>query len=213
MTAARTTVAVAVVALLAASACGPNAQDAEGTTTTSTTDTPTTTSPPPATTEPPPATTEPPPATTEPAPETTNPNVIVPVELEGSVEDVIAQRDDTSNMSSAIEAWLADDPGRAGVLRNPRGITLFVPADTGFTEADRDEVIADFDGFTLFLTAHLRVGALTTDQLGPNVSTADGSSYPIGDGTIGDRAIVEADIEATNGVIHVIDGPLAPLTP
>lgn len=135
-----------------------------------------------------------------------------PVDIEGSVQDVVAQTEDLSNISSAIDAWLADSPGREGVLRNARGVTLFLPGNEGFSDDDVAAALADFDAFSIFLSEHLAVGTMTSDQLGDSVTTAMGVQYPVGEGpTIGGRAILQADIEATNGVLFVIDGPLAPL--
>jgi uncharacterized surface protein with fasciclin (FAS1) repeats len=137
-----------------------------------------------------------------------------PVDVEGSVQDLIAQRDDLENINAAIVAWLDDSAGREGVLRNPRGITLFLPNDEAFTDDDIATALDDFDAFTIFLSEHLRIGALTSDELGDSVSTAMGVAYPVEPGpTIGGQTVVSADIVATNGVIHIIGGVLAPLDP
>ncbi len=154
------------------------------------------------------------PETTEATPETTEATLPQPVDLEGSLQDIVSEREDLSNINAAIVAWLADDPGRDGVLRNARGVTLFLPNNDGFSDQDAFAAATDFDAFTIFLSEHLKVGAVASDQLGAGVSTAMGVEYPIGEGpTIGGRAILEADIEATNGVLYIIDGPLAPLNP
>lgn len=178
---------------------------------TDTTDTTDTTDPEPAT-----ESTDSSPVTRAPAvtePPTTEPNVIVPVDVEGSVRGVISSREDLSNFSSVIDRWLLDDSGLEGVLRNPRGITLFVPNNDGFTEADVETALADLDAFTLFLTAHLKVGPARSSEFGESVMTADGSVHPVGFATIGGRALTEVDLEATNGFVHVIDGKLAEIVP
>ncbi len=137
-----------------------------------------------------------------------------PVAEEGSVRSVIADQPELSNINAAIDAWLDEAPGREGVLRNGRGVTVFLPDDDGFTESDLAAAVQDLDAFTVFLSEHLRVGIVTSDQLGSEVKTAMGAIYPVTDGpSIGGRLIVRADIAATNGVVHVIEGPLAPYAP
>ena len=134
-----------------------------------------------------------------------------PVALEGSAEDVITDRQDLSNIAGAIADWIADDPGREGVLRHGRGVTLFLPNNDGFSAEDAAAVVSDFDQFTVFISEHLKIGIVKSDEFGDSISTAMGVSYPIVEGTIGGRLIVETDIEATNGFIHIIDGPLVPI--
>jgi len=134
-----------------------------------------------------------------------------PVDYAGSVESVVAGRDDLRNFDEALQAWQLDDPGRAGVLRNPQGVTLFAPDDERFTQADVDAALANFDAFSLFLAAHLAVGAISSAEFGGVIITADGTTYPLSATTIGPATIVAPDLEATNGFVHVIDRPLATL--
>ena len=144
--------------------------------------------------------------------DTTQVTVPAVVPFDGSMADLIAQQPSLSNINEAIAAWLLDGPGREGVLQNGAGITLFLPNDDGFTDADVALAVSDFDAFTLLLSEHLKVGAVTTDQLGTEVSTAMGNAYAIGDGpTIGGQLIVKADITGTNGVLHIIGGQLIPV--
>jgi len=128
------------------------------------------------------------------------------VELDGSVEDVLSGIPEARRFAEGVADWLADVPGQEGVLRNRRGITLFVPADDGFSESDRDEAFADPDAAAATIGEHLRVGTLA--ELAGTITMASGAEYTIGaDGTIGGRQVVRTET-ATNGVIHVLDGPL-----
>lgn len=128
------------------------------------------------------------------------------VELDGSVEDVLAGIPEVSRFAEGVADWLAAVPGQEGVLRNRRGITLFVPVDDGFSESDRDEAFADPDAAAVTIGEHLRVGALA--ELTGTITMASGVEYTIGDdGTIGGRQVVRTET-ATNGVIHLLDGPL-----
>jgi hypothetical protein len=209
---ARRALALFIVVAAAAACSGDDAATPVSTTTT--TAVPPTAAPPPPTTAPPPATIEPTPATSAPATtEPTRATLPPPVADDGSVREVVSKREDLRNIDAAIDAWLADSSGREGVLRNARGVTVFLPNDDGFTEDDLAVALADFDAFTVFLSEHLKVGVLRSDELGESVVTAMGSAHAITGGTIGGRLIVEADIEATNGVIHIIEGPLVAVTP
>lgn len=144
--------------------------------------------------------------------ETTQVTVPAVVPFEGSMQDLVAQQPTLSNISEVITAWLADSPGREGVLRNGAGITLFLPNDDGFSDADVATSLADFDAFTIFLSEHLKVGVVTSDQFGTEVTTAMTNSFAVGNGpTIGGQAVVEADITGTNGVLHIIAGPFVPV--
>lgn len=142
---------------------------------------------------------------------TTQATVPAQVPFEGSMAELVAQQPSLSNINEAIGAWLLDSPGREGVLQNGAGITLFLPDDNGFTDDDVALALADFDAFTLLLSEHLKVGIVTSEQLGTEVSTAMGNTYAIGEGpTVGGQLIVEADITGTNGVLHIIAGKLVP---
>ena len=150
-------------------------------------------------------------ASTDGAATTTLATVPPQVPFEGSMAELISQQPSLSNINEAIAAWLLDSPGREGVLQNGAGITLFLPDDDAFTDADVELAKADFDAFTLLLSEHLKVGIVTSEDLGTEVSTAMGNAYAIGEGpTVGGQLIVEADITGTNGVLHIIAGQLVP---
>lgn len=144
-------------------------------------------------------------ATTAPA-STLPPEVVA---FEGSVEDVLLGLTDARNFAGGVEDWLAAVPGQEGVLRNSRGVTLFVPVDEGFSTAERDEAFADPDLAAQTLGRHLRVGAL--EELDEPVIVASGDEYVVaveGDETfVGGRLVVRS-VVADNGVLHLIDGPL-----
>ena len=129
------------------------------------------------------------------------------VEFEGSIEDVLAGIPEAARFAGGIADWLADVPGQEGVLRNRRGVTLFVPVDDGFSAADRDAAFADPDMAAATIGEHLVVGVV--DELTGTITMASGATYELGDGqTIDGRRILRSQ-DATNGVIHLIDGPLA----
>lgn len=130
------------------------------------------------------------------------------VALEGSVEDLLGDVPGADHFAELVAAWLAAVPGQEGVLRNARGITLFVPADDAFSAADRDALLDDLDATARFIGEHLVVSILTLADLPGTVVTAMGTEHATLGVTIDGHAFVVADIAATNGIIHVIDGPL-----
>jgi hypothetical protein len=139
------------------------------------------------------------------APTTTTTRIDI-VEFDGSVEDVLATIPEASRFAGGVADWLIEVPGQEGVLRNRRGVTLFVPVDDGFSSDDRDEAFADADTAAATIGEHLRVG--TAGELHGTITMASGAEYQVGDGpTIRDRRVLRS-LEATNGVIHLIDGPL-----
>jgi uncharacterized surface protein with fasciclin (FAS1) repeats len=130
------------------------------------------------------------------------------VAREGSVEDLLDDVPGADHFAELVSAWLAAVPGQEGVLRNARGITLFVPADDAFSAADRDALLDDLDATARFIGEHLVVSVLTLADLPGTVVTAMGTEHQTLGTTIDGHAFVVADIAATNGVMHVIDGPL-----
>ncbi len=130
------------------------------------------------------------------------------VAFDGSVEDLVLELPEARNFAGGIEEWLIAVPGQEGVLRNSRGITLFVPVDEGFSDEARSAEFADPDIAALTIGEHLHVGVL--DELDGSVTVASGTEYAVGgDGTtIGGRSVLRVET-ATNGVVYLIDGPLA----
>ncbi len=139
--------------------------------------------------------------TTEPAPGV--------VEYDGSVTAVLGEAQEAQRFAAGVAAWLDAVPGQDGVLRNARGVTLFVPVDDGFDEAAADAAFADPDTAAITIADHLRVGVVADlDELDEPITVASGAVYDVGPGpTVGGRSVV-GSIEAANGVIHLLDGPL-----
>jgi len=129
------------------------------------------------------------------------------VAFEGSVESVILDLPDAQNFAVGVEEWLAAVPGQEGVLRNSRGVTVFVPVDDGFSEADRDAAFADPDLAAVTIGDHLHVGTL--EDLDGTIVVATGAEYVVADDgdVIAGRRVVRS-VTAANGVVYLIDGPL-----
>ncbi|NNE11465.1 MAG: OmpA family protein [Ilumatobacter sp.] len=95
--------------------------------------------------------------------------------------------------------------------------TLFAPANGAFDAIPADQLAVlqvETDLLTRVLARHAVPGRLlTTDLVDGEILAADGAALSVTAGdpiTVGGSAIVAADIEASNGVVHVIDGLLLP---
>ena len=138
---------------------------------------------------------------------------------EGDVVVVAASRDDLTTLVAAIEA-----AGLAETLAGDGPFTIFAPNDAAFEAylgemgMSVEDALADTAFLSTLLQGHVVETADDSSMVAgmvdnPFVSLA-GTELPVtvdGDTiTIGGAEIVEADIFATNGVIHVIDTVLAP---
>ena len=106
-------------------------------------------------------------------------------------------------------------------LQSEGPFTVFAPTDQAFTDAGIDLTTFDTDeeNATLvdILTYHVYSGAVpssaVTDGLAVTMFNGDKASFAVGtDGTvtIGDATVTGADVQTSNGIIHVIDKVLMP---
>ncbi len=111
---------------------------------------------------------------------------------------------------------IVTDLGLAGTLSDPDAgpFTVFAPTNTAFFSAadllgrlDEDQV-ASTVGF------HVVPGIVTSDQVVPGAEfeTLTGEILTVGaDGTLpGGASVLTADIEASNGIVHIVEGVLIP---
>lgn len=114
-------------------------------------------------------------------------------------------------VAAVVEAGLVD------ALSGDRQLTVFAPTDEAFNALGitADNVDQLDDEFLVdVLTYHVPPGRRYADSVvnAPTVPTLNGAEIDV-DGTTlngGQADIVATDIEASNGVIHVIDGVLLP---
>ena len=102
------------------------------------------------------------------------------------------------------------------ILQGPGPITAFVPSDFGVSTVPDDAlalVQANADEVTRY---HIVEGEFRAADLTPGtaLTTIQGEQILVGDNAIlnGDTTVVSADLEASNGVAHIIDGVLVPGT-
>ena len=110
------------------------------------------------------------------------------------------------------------EAGLIDTLKGPGPFTVFAPTDEAFAKLPEDQlnaILADKELLTSILTYHVVPGkVMAQDVAGLNsAATVQGQSVQIStaSGVMIDNAnVVKTDIEASNGVIHVIDTVLVP---
>lgn len=145
--------------------------------------------------------------------------------MEETIVDVAAGIDDFSTLVAAVTA--ADLGGALSDMDTE--LTVFAPTNAAFEDAlaaldlTAEELLADTDTLTSILTYHVVDGKVLSSDLAADedgeitVTTLSGEELTIlvgEDGSVsfdGQTATVTtADVEAANGVIHVIDAVLLP---
>lgn len=103
-------------------------------------------------------------------------------------------------------------------LKGPGPFTVFAPTDEAFAaipKSDLDALLANKKKLAKVLTYHVVPGAIMAADVKPGmVKTVEGGELTVGmaDGKVmvNDAQVVKTDIQASNGVIHVIDKVLMP---
>jgi len=132
-----------------------------------------------------------------------------------SLIDIAASSDAFTTLTAAIEA-----AGLTEVLNGETNYTVFAPTDEAFAalpEGTLETLLMpeNREQLAQILTYHVVSGAVTSDQLSSGmVNTVAGPNVDIVVGertlTINQASVLQADIPANNGVIHVIDQVLLP---
>lgn len=109
--------------------------------------------------------------------------------------------------------------GLVDTLKSPGPFTVFAPTDEAFSKLPAgtvDSLLQDIPQLTKILTYHVVSGkVLAADVVNlDSAPTVEGSSVKIdasnGGVKINDATVVTPDVQADNGVIHVIDTVLIP---
>lgn len=138
-------------------------------------------------------------------------------EAEASIVDIAAGDEQFSTLVAAVsEAGLAETLAERGPF------TVFAPTDEAFAAAlealgiTAEELLADRETLTSILLYHVALGAQDAEAVTGRSSlpmlSGDVASIEVRDGSayIDEAQIVATDIEASNGIIHVIDAVLLP---
>lgn len=140
-------------------------------------------------------------------------------EAAGDIVDVAASIEDFSTLVAAVEA-----AGLVETLKGDGPFTVFAPTDAAFESAlaslgiTAEELLADTETLTSILTYHVVAGevdAATAISLdGQSAETVNGATVDISvvDGAVmvNDATVTTPDVQASNGIIHVIDTVLLP---
>lgn len=179
----------AITGLVVLSACGSDSNDAD-------------------TTEAPAATEAP--AGTE-APDTTDDMA----EEAGTIVDVAIANGSFNTLVAAVTA-----AGLVETLSSPGPFTVFAPTDDAFAALPEGLVDClllpeNIDGLTAILTYHVVSGmVMSTDLTDGPVATVQGEEVTVDvtDGVVlnDGPTVIIADVPASNGVVHAIDGVLVP---
>ncbi len=136
-----------------------------------------------------------------------------------SVLDLAVEAGQFSTLIAAIDA-----AGLESTLQGAGPFTVFAPTDAAFADAfealgvSAEELLADTDTLTQILTYHVAPQAADSQLVatldGREVATVNGQGVRIsvdgGQIKVNDADVVSADLEADNGIVHVINGVLLP---
>jgi transforming growth factor-beta-induced protein len=146
------------------------------------------------------------------------------MEESNTIADIVAGNEDFSTLLAAVDA-----AGLVDTLADPDAtFTVFAPTNAAFEAAlealglTAEELLAseDLEGILLYhvlgeVVTSADIAAAGVEQI--EVTTLEGSPLFVvvgDDGSVGfqgsDAMVTTADVEADNGVIHIIDGVLLP---
>ena len=111
-----------------------------------------------------------------------------------------------------------DAAGLGDTLADGGPFTVFAPTDDAFAALPQETVnglLADPPALARVLTYHVVPGRITSAQIrhDSEQKTVEGGVLMLavnGGVTVNDATVIQADVEAENGVIHVIDRVLIP---
>lgn len=150
---------------------------------------------------------------TTPAPSTAAAPAETPAAAPGDLVDVAAANPQFKTLVAAVQA-----AGLVETLKGPGPFTVFAPTDAAFAKLPPgtvDKLLADKAALTKVLTYHVVAGkVMAADVAGlKSATTVQGGSLAIDTSNgvkVGGATVVQADVPASNGVIHVIDTVLIP---
>jgi len=128
------------------------------------------------------------------------------------VETAVSAGNFTTLVAAVQAAGLVD------TLSGPGPFTVFAPTDEAFAKLPAgtvESLLADIPKLTAILTYHVVPGAVHAADLAgtPSATTVQGTdvTFDTSDGAkVNGATVTQADIVASNGVIHVIDTVLLP---
>jgi len=134
--------------------------------------------------------------------------------MQKDIVDTAIAADDFETLVTAVQA-----AGLVETLKGDGPFTVFAPTDAAFAKipaADLEALLADKEQLTAVLTYHVVPGkVMAADVMGlDSATTVQGSDVDIqvveGGVQVDGANVVQTNIEASNGVIHVIDSVIMP---
>lgn len=135
---------------------------------------------------------------------------------DGHSMDIVDTAVSAGNFTTLVAA--VEAAGLVETLKGEGPFTVFAPTDDAFAALPKGTVealLADPEALAGILTYHVVAGKVMSGDLsdGMMAATVNGAEVTIGtEGgvMVNDANVVAADIEASNGVIHVIDKVIMP---
>ncbi|KPP88973.1 MAG: hypothetical protein HLUCCA08_01985 [Rhodobacteraceae bacterium HLUCCA08] len=129
------------------------------------------------------------------------------------IVDTAVEAGSFTTLVAAVEA-----AGLVDTLKGDGPFTVFAPTDDAFAalpEGTVEGLLADPEALAAILTYHVVAGKVMSTDLsdGMMAATVNGAEITIGVGdavTVDGATVTTADIETSNGVIHVIDAVILP---
>lgn len=139
-------------------------------------------------------------------------DAVLPPQLDNIVEALAGEEDFSTLVTAVTTAELVD------TLSGPGPFTVFAPSNSAFAALPAgalDDLLADPEALANVLTLHVIPGRVWAHQLseGLEVEAVNGDTLVFtleGGAQVNGIRIVETNYNATNGVVHVIDGVLLP---
>jgi uncharacterized surface protein with fasciclin (FAS1) repeats len=130
-----------------------------------------------------------------------------------TIVDIAVQAGKFNTLVQAVQA-----AGLVETLSGEGPFTVFAPTDEAFAQIPQETlqaVLADKEKLTAILTYHVVPGRLMAADVvrSTQLQTVQGQSITVsteGGVRVDDANVVQTDIEADNGVIHVIDKVIMP---
>lgn len=146
---------------------------------------------------------------------TTTTEAVKDEKCDGTVVDVAVGNADFSTLVTAVQ-----EAGLVDTLNGEGPFTVFAPTNEAFAKipaADLEAILADKAKLTSILTYHVVPGKVMAADLKPGeqaVTTVEGSEAAVivtdAGVTYAGANVVATDVDACNGVIHVIDAVVIP---
>jgi uncharacterized surface protein with fasciclin (FAS1) repeats len=133
-----------------------------------------------------------------------------------SIDQTLASTAELSTLSGLVQS-----AGLTDTLKGAGPFTVFAPSNEAFsrlTPKQLDDLRNNREQLRALLTFHVLPESVKAAAVKPgNAKTVNGANLPLSKAgdfvTVDDAMVTKADIDATNGVVHVVDRVLTPPPP